>query len=211
MKRIVTLALCCMICVASYGKITLKKQQKKYLRGYYDEGGFDPDRLILGGNLGMNFFEKGYSAYISPTIGYSFGRFQLGLSAGYFFSHQKIDYLNGNNNLPEVLGYSSSDYNLSLFSRLALLGPLFLHAEPGYGFYKSLDSLTYETTTGKALEHSSRLNVPFVLLGGGFAFPIGERVSFVIYALYDVIQNKNSPYYGLPIIRGGFNVGSFGN
>src|SRR5215213_5752492 len=100
MKRLVSLVLCCLVFTTTYGKITLKNRQKNYFRGGYGEGGFDPDRLIFGGNLGMNFYEKGYSAFISPTIGYSFGRFQIGLSAGYFFTHQKVAYLNAINNLP---------------------------------------------------------------------------------------------------------------
>ncbi len=212
MKRIACILLCSLFSLAVMGKTTLKSTQKQFLRGYgYGEGGFDPDRLLLGGNLGMNFYDKGYSAFFSPTIGYGFGRFVLGLSAGYYFTHQKIDYLNGINNLPEVYPYSASDYNVSLFTRLGVLGPLFVQAEPGFGFYKSLDSMSYEMTTGKAVEHAHRGSVPFILVGGGFMFPIGDRVSFVIYGLYDVLQNQMSPYRGLPVIRGGFNVGNLSN
>ncbi|HMT34433.1 MAG TPA: hypothetical protein PKC41_01165 [Chitinophagaceae bacterium] len=209
MKTLSYFILCTLFFVQTNAKSKGLVQQKNYMRAYYDGGGFDPDNLILGGNLGMNFFKKGYTAYIAPTIGYSFGRFQLGVSAGYNFYHEKLAYINSISNLPEDYPYSASDYNVSLFTRLALLGPVFLHAEPGYGFYKVMDSVSYELTTGKLVEHTSRFSVPYVLVGGGFAFPIGERVSFVIYALYDVIQNKLSPYSGLPVIRGGFNVGSF--
>ncbi len=211
MKRIACLMVLCFMINNAFGKITLKNQQKNYLTRYYGERGFNPDNLLIGGSLGMNFFEKGYSAYIAPTVGYSFGRFQLGVSAGYNFYHTKIDYLNGINNLPEEYPYSSSQYDVSVFTRLAILGPLFIHAEPGISFYKVLDSMSYEFTTGKAVEHASRENAPYVLVGAGFSFPIGDRVSFIIYGLYDVIQNKMSPYYGLPVIRGGFNVGNFGN
>lgn len=213
MRRGVIGLVLCLFSFATFAKVGIGIQSKNYLRGYYSEGGFDPDRLIIGGNLGMNFFKKGYTGYISPIVGYSFGRFQLGLSAGYNFYHEKLPYTNALTNLPEEYAFSSSNYSLSLFSRLALLGPLFIHVEPGYEFYKVLDdpNFTYEFSTGKAIEHARRVSIPIALVGGGFGFPIGDRVSFVIYGLYDLIQNPLSPYYGLPIIRGGFNVGSFGN
>lgn len=213
MKQWSFLIILSLLCNQTFAKITIKNQQKKVFSRDYGEGGFDPDNLLIGGNLGMNFFEKGYTGYFAPTIGYSFGRFQLGISAGYNFYHEKLAYTNPKTNLPDEYAFSSSNYSLSLFTRLAILGPFFIHAEPGYEFYKVLEdpNFTFETTTGKAVEHASRVSVPIVLVGGGFAFPIGERVSFVIYGLYDAIQNPLSPYYGLPIIRGGFNVGSFGN
>ena len=193
MKTLSYFILCTLFFVQTNAKSKGHVQQKSYMRAYYDGGGFDPDNLILGGNLGMNFFKKGYTAYIAPTIGYSFGRFQLGVSAGYNFYHEKLAYINSISNLPEDYPYSASDYIVSLFTRLALFGPVFLHAEPGYGFYNVMDSVSYEFTTGKLVEHASRLGLHYVLVGGGFAFPIGERVSFVIYALCEVSQNKLSP------------------
>ena len=191
---------------------------KKYalnnkLNYYYNEGGFDPDRLLLGGSLGMNFFDKGkgYNLYINPTIGYLFGRFQLGISGGYNLYRTTIPYNNGINGLPEEYKFTSNNYSASLFTRFLLLGPLFVHVEPGYNFYKILDdpAFTYEQTTGLAVEHSSRISVPSALVGGGFVFALGDRISFIIYGLYDLIQDKRSPYFGLPIIQGGFNFGNF--
>lgn len=211
MKKYLMLILLISISFSSFAKKYQSTLQKKSLLGYYNDGGFDPDRLLIGGSLGMNFFKNGYSAFVYPTVGYSFGRFMIGISAGYNFYHEKIQYRNPVTNFQDQYPFSSSNYSLSLFTRLAILGPLFLHAEPGYNFYKINDSLEISQTTGKIIkEYNRRLNTPYILLGGGFQFPIGDRISFVIYALYDVLNNPLSPYYGYPIIRGGFNYGSFG-
>lgn len=210
MKTILQIMLLILVTTAASAKITLKEKAPAFLSAY-GEGGFDPDRLIFGGNLGMNFVKKGYQLFISPTFGYSFGRLQLGISANYSYLHQKLPYNNSVTGNSAVYVYQASNYNLSVFTRFALLGPLFLHAEPGYGFYKVLEDpdFTYDPGTGTLEEHSNRFKIPSVLVGAGFAFPIGERVAFVIYGLYDVIQDPMSPYYGLPVIRGGFNVGTF--
>lgn len=197
----------CTIFITSFGKIGLQAKPKPY----YGDGGFDPDRVILGGSLGMNFFKNGYSLFVFPNIGYSFGRLQLGISGGYNFYHEKIPYKNALTNFSEEYKYNASNYNVSIYSRLFLLGPLFIQAEPGFEFIKILEdpAFTADPSTGKAIEHNKRVSVPVVQAGAGFAFPIGDRIAFIIYGLYDVVQDKYSPYKNYPIIRGGFYYGNF--
>ena len=95
--------------------------------------------------------------------------------------------------------------------RLFIAGPLFLHAEPGLNFYKTLKNpdFVYDQTTGKLVEQTQRDIIPSLLTGAGFAIPLGGSAAFVIYGMYDVLQNPQSPYYGLPIIRGGFAFGMY--
>jgi hypothetical protein len=60
---------------------------------YGSQRGFDPERLILGGNMGMNFIKKGYSFYIAPTIGYRFtNRFHMGSNLSYLFYQENHFY-----------------------------------------------------------------------------------------------------------------------
>ena len=50
--------------------------------------------------------------------------------------------------------------------------------------------------------------MPFVLLGGGFVQRLGTNTSAYVEALFDVLQDDNSPYENWdPIIRVGIAVG----
>lgn len=179
---------------------------------YGSQRGFDPARLILGGNMGMNFLKKGYSFYVAPTIGYRFtNHFQMGSNLSYLFYQEKFTYTNSKYFNEETYRYRANHYSTSLFMRLFIAGPLFLHAEPGLNFYKTLKNpdFVYDLTTGKLVEQTQRDIIPSLLTGAGFAIPLGGSAAFVIYGMYDVLQNPQSPYYGLPIIRGGFAFGMY--
>lgn len=179
---------------------------------YGSQRGFDPERLILGGNMGMNFIKNGYSFYFAPTVGYRFtNRFHMGSNLSYLFYQEKFKYTNSKYFNEETYRYRAHQYSTSLFMRLFIAGPLFIHTEPGLNFYKTLKNpdFVYDQSTGKLVEQTQRDIIPSVLTGAGFAIPLGGSAAFVIYGMYDVLQNPQSPYYGLPIIRGGFAFGMF--
>ena len=180
---------------------------------YYGyQRGFEPERLILGGNMGMNFFKKGYSFYIAPTIGYRFtNRFHMGSNLSYLFYQEKFTYTNSKYVNEETYRYRANHYNTSLFMRLFIAGPMFVHLEPGLNFYKTFKNpdFIYDQSSGKLVEQTQREIIPSVLTGAGFAIPLGGSAAFVIYGMYDVLQHPQSPYFGLPIIRGGFAFGMY--
>ncbi len=50
--------------------------------------------------------------------------------------------------------------------------------------------------------------VPFLLLGGGYIFPVGPGVSLFVEALWDVLKDENSPYdSSSPFVKMGVGVG----
>lgn len=190
-------------------KISFKSTQSPYY-GY--QRGFEPERLILGGNMGMNFLKKGYSFYIAPTIGYRFtNRFHMGSNLSYLFYQEKFTYTNSKYFNEETYRYRANHYNTSLFMRLFIAGPMFVHLEPGLNFYKTFKNpdFIYDQSTGKLMEQTQREIIPSILTGAGFAIPLGGSAAFVIYGMYDVLQHPQSPYSGLPIIRGGFAFGMY--
>jgi hypothetical protein len=184
----------------------------KVTYNYYGRGGWDPERVMFGGNLGMNFVKRGYQFYISPIIGYRItDRFHMGFDLGYSYYQEKFDYTNSITLENETYRYIESSYNTDLFARLFLLRPIFLQVQPGVLFDKSFEepNFSYDRSTGKLVENTKRIMIPTGLVGAGFVIPFEETAALIIQGLYDVLQNPLSPYYGLPIIRGGFTIGLY--
>lgn len=221
MKQVIYCLLLCLVTLPAWARNGLQQHRLSNVSRYYyrEYTGFDPEKLIFGGNLGMDFIrnadsiykttEKGYSLYLTPTIGYRFGRVHAGLNGGYSFTHVNIKYVNFITKKDEHYKLNSSNYSISVFSRLFFLRNFFLHAEPEMNFFNQWEYRIDYFITGKREYKPTRIKVPSILTGIGFVLPIGENVGLVVQGLYDVLQNPNSPYSGLPVIRGGFNVGMY--
>jgi hypothetical protein len=123
----------------------------------------------------------------------------------YQYEQQKISAIN-NAGATQYYKYEASNYSTSLFLMYFILGRNFIRLEPGASYTK-VPTITFNPSTSKFAETSKRVIVPSVLVGLGHAFPIGENNIFVIRVMYDVLQDKNSPYSKLPFVRGGFNFG----
>ena len=73
---------------------------------------------------------------------------------------------------------------------------LFAHAE-----YEELNLEGYN----QYLNNYSRLWVPSFFIGGGYNQPIGQRGFLQLMILFEVLQDRNSPYYQRnPVVRIGF-------
>ena len=77
-----------------------------------------------------------------------------------------------------------SNYGISAFSRLRIAKRLYAHVEFSEMNYKIHNSV----------EDSKRQWIPFLYVGGGFSQPISKNTSINAQVLWDVLQNKNSPY-----------------
>jgi hypothetical protein len=146
------------------------------------------DKLYFGGYF--NFSLGSYSVLgVEPMVGYKLTpRLSLGAKFRY-------DYISDKRYARE---YNTHTYGASVFSRLVLVRQLYLHAEyAGYN-YELYDELG----------NSSRHWVPFFFLGAGFSQRIGTRTSLNAQVLFDVLQNKNSPYRNWePFYSVGIGVG----
>ena len=175
--------------------------------------GFDPQRLIFGGGLGLSFGDV-TAVSVAPVVGYRVTEnFAAGIGLGYQYLRVKDFYrlqdLNGQVNYYD---YKTSIYSASAWARYVLFTNFFVHAEYERNFMNFTDYQFDQNGSGSIEAYKLKYNSPALLLGGGFRQPISDNASFVVLALYDVIQDKYSPYRNqdnVPHIdlRFGFNVG----
>jgi len=176
-----------------------KQQQKK---------GFDISKLVFGGIAQVavgDITDLG----ISPIIGYRFTRkLTAGIGLGY-------EYVKANNGTPladpttgyvNFYPYKSSVFYPSIWARYTIWRNLFAQAEFQYDMM-TVKTYDYDQTVTTIIPVTYHANAPVMLLGVGFRQPITDRVSLVLVMMYDVIQDKNSPYYNTIGFFPGINVG----
>jgi hypothetical protein len=169
--------------------------------------GFDKDKLIFGGGIifgaGNGFLNVG----VTPAVGYRFtDRFSAGIGLGYRYFQEKIPYNNIKTGLPDIYKLKTSIYSASLWSRFIVWNNIFLHLEPEMNSLETF-SAGYDPTTREFVVDKDRIFVPSLLVGAGIRQPISDRVSLATSILYDVMQDKNSPYRNTIDIRLGILVG----
>lgn len=149
------------------------------------------ERSYVGGDVGLNFYNRNSYLNISPFYGYYLTN---NLSAGAGLKYQF--YSNGT-------GFRDHMYGGSLFSRYDIGQRFFLHAE-----IETVNTVNrFDPFAGN---YGERLWIPMGLLGAGYKYGLGNSFAQILL-LYDVIDNRNSPYrfqYFVPdfplIFRGGF-------
>lgn len=153
---------------------------------------------MVGGALGVAFGDYTF-VNISPMIGYRFTpKIAAGVNVNAQYSAGKTFDYNG-----DVL--SRNNYTMfggGLWGRVYPFEQFFIHAQPEYNF------ITAKTTLYDPREEfKDRYGAPSLLLGGGYSQPVGGNSAITLMILYDVLQDKNTPYLNRPIISGGVNIG----
>lgn len=220
MKTIFLFALCLGLTVATVAQETYTssgkplRNQKKVKKTQ----GFDRDRLIFGGGLGLGFSNVSTNLGVSPILGYSItDRWSGGIGLGYqYFSIR--DYWMVEN--PGVLGtYSYKPLRTNLFSgsvwtRYIVYDNIFAHAELEYNHMR-FKSYQTDYLSNQIVSKTNSLSAPSLLLGAGIRQPLADRASLIIMALYDVLNRPNdpdnpdrlNPYGNRIFFRGGFTIG----
>lgn len=155
------------------------------------------DRLYFGGDLGLNF--GNYTIVnVAPFAGYRVNKlWSIGSGIKYTYLSYRDPY--------SPWSYQSSIYGGSVFTRYLVGEQFLLHAE-----FESLNTEVWELFASE----SSRKWVPMGFVGAGFRQ--GSGGTYVqILALYDLIDDRFSPYKGqyllgpdIPlIVRGGIVIG----
>jgi len=131
-------------------------------------------KLYFGGGVGVTF--GSYTRIsISPLVGYPLNpKVSIGARGTY-------EYIHDTRFSPDL---SASNYGGSAFTRFRFHPLAYLHAEYSYMSYE------YQQAFGG----STRTWVPFLYLGGGVMKPLGPRTAAFVEVLFDVLQDKNSPY-----------------
>lgn len=179
-----------------------KKQEKK---------GFDPSRLIIGGGLGLAFGNV-TNISVSPIVGYRLTeRLAAGVGLGYQYVRIKDYWVITDLQTAQdrFYPYKASIYSASVWTRFVVWNNLFLHAEYEHNFmsFKEYDYDYNVSYPYPIVDKNVNYNAPSVLLGAGYRAPVSPRASFTVMALYDVLQDKYSPYQNSIFFRFGFNVG----
>jgi hypothetical protein len=159
---------------------------------------FDANRLILGGSLGLSFGDY-TNINVSPLVGYRISHlFAAGLAVNAQYGSERFRDGYGNT-------ISKDQYTIfggGVWGRVYPFEWLFVHVQPEYNFISAKTTL-YDSPKQTYTDH---YGVPSLLMGAGYVQPIGNRASFSITALYDVLQDSRSPYSGI-ILRIGANLG----
>lgn len=148
------------------------------------------ERIFTGGNIGLQFGNVTYID-VSPRVGYKLTeKAAAGIGATYIYINDKryksIGY-----------EYSTDIYGGRVFAQYQLLENILAYSE-----FEVLNAEVFDDITYKF----SRQNIPSFLAGGGYTSPIGAHSSFVILALWNLLESRYSIYQN-PIIRVGFNIG----
>lgn len=173
----------------------------------------DPSRFIVGGwfvfGMGNGFFNAG----LTPVFGYRItDNFSAGIGFGYQYFRIKENNLvitDPNTGAQEFRPLNANIYSPSVWTRYVIWNNIFAHVEYEHNIFNQTyydnDFTQYGTVPVVKVKES--INVPSLLVGGGLRQPISDRTSFIIMGLYDVLQEKNSPYRNTLAIRLGINVG----
>lgn len=151
------------------------------------------ERLLFGGEIGLSFGSITYIK-IAPVVGYRLtDRLLAGLGPIYIYENYKY------------YDWETSMYGGKLFTSFTIV------KGAGEGGFLSLGSIQLHVenevlNVEKYDFENERLWIDNLLLGGGLYQPLGGRAGISIYVLFDVTQNKYSPYYSNnPVFKFGFN------
>lgn len=153
------------------------------------------NNLRIGGSFGLQFGTYTY-VNVSPTIGYLMAKKRLELGGGPILIYQRYRYSSN-------YAVSFFVYGADVYAKGYLYKGLYLEAR-----FDPVNKPSY-------FDLNKRLWVHHLLLGAGYAAPIGKIGSFYISLLYNVLDNDESIYQGtfsdeLPLILNmgfGFGVG----
>lgn len=144
-------------------------------------------RLYYGGIVGATFGTV-TSVQLVPIVGY---RIMPRWSAGVGVNYQ---YFKDNRYRP---AYETNVYGGNVHSRVFIWENLFAHTEFEV---LNFDVPSQDLTTYRL----ERRSIPAWFVGAGYFLPIGQRSGMSITILYDLIQDRNSPYPGNYTMRIGF-------
>jgi hypothetical protein len=149
--------------------------------------GFDPSRLVFGGNLALSFGDYTF-INISPQVGYMFSpMFTAGAGINYINSSLKYEDINGNEVYKESYGYAG----MNLFGRFFPTNFLFAMVQPEMNY--SWGKVDFNDSSIPDTKLDSKW-VPTFLVGAGVVLGGGGRGGLMLSIQYDLAQDPRSPY-----------------
>lgn len=164
-----------------------------------EKKGFDPSRLVFGGNLSLSFGDYTF-INISPQVGYMFSNmFTAGAGINYINSSYKYKDYNGNQLYKESYGYAG----MNLFGRFYPTHFLFAMLQPEINYSWGKVDFNNSAQPDTKLEGKW---VPTLLVGAGLVLGgRGGRGGLMLSIQYDLAQDPRSPYGSNPFVGMGFS------
>ncbi len=175
-EKIITLLLCTAFVVTAGAQI--EKHRKL------------SDKVFFGGNIGLQFGTVTY-VELSPLAGYLITKNWL-VAAGPGYQYYR-------DNRYQNTVFETSLYGGRIMSRYLIMEQLFVEAE-----YEFLNCETKYFDRANLHSGKKRFWIHTPLAGFGYRQSLGESAVH-ISVLFDVLENKNSPYIN-PIVRVGFEL-----
>jgi hypothetical protein len=165
----------------------INMQQPTTVNDSSEKKGFDPSRLVFGGNLALSFGDYTF-INISPQVGYMFSpMFTAGAGVNYINSSLKYEDINGNEVYKESYGYAG----MSLFGRFFPTNFLFAMVQPEMNY--SWGKVDFNDSSMPDTKLDSKW-VPTFLVGAGVMVGSGGRGGLMLSIQYDLAQDPRSPY-----------------
>lgn len=158
--------------------------------------GFNPDRLVFGGNFSLSFGEFSF-INISPQVGYMFSNyFTAGAGLNYINSGIRYFNSNGSEAYREKFGYAG----MNLFARFFPTNFAFVMIQPEFNY--SWGKVRFPNNQPD-LKLSSAW-VPTLLVGLGANLGGQRGRGMLLSVQYDLAQDPRSPYGNQPFFTMGY-------
>lgn len=208
-KRSLALSVLCLLfasCALAQDVYTSSGRSSSAPSRQAKQEGFDLQRLIVGGGFNLGFADGLFSVGASPVVGYRItDNFAAGIGFGFLYYSFKDYYLFNVQGNDEYHPLRATLYYPSVWTRYIVYRDFFVQAEAEYDL-QQLSQYDLDVN-GYPQKVKTAYSSPALLLGAGLRQPVSDRASLVLMAMYDVIQDKYSPYKGRIDFRIGFNVG----
>ena len=162
------------------------------LQNKNERSGFDPSRLVYGGQVGFGFGSNDYWAvYLSPQLGYRLtDRITVGAGISYAYAQENFDFY-------YEYKRKQNQFGLNTYAEFYFLKRFFVSARPEV-FYQR-QTWRYFDEHGIQQKVAENNYIPAVVLG------IGVHFKPVILSLsYDIIQDSLTPYGDTVFLSIGF-------
>ena len=170
--------------------------------------GFDPSRMIFGGGFIFGIGSGYTNLGISPVVGYAItDKFSAGIGLGYQYLKADLGIQDPTGTIISTYKFKTSMYTGGVWARYLVFQNIFVHVQPEINSLEVMNSNPYFDANGNIQIDKKRTTVPSLLAGIGLRQPISDRVSILAMALYDVLQEPNSPYRNTIDLRIGVAVG----
>jgi len=149
-------------------------------------------RIVFGADIGLSFGSITYIK-LAPDVGYRFtNRLTMGLGPIYIYERYKH------------YNWETSIYGGKLFASFTVYNGS--QKENRFGIGDLMFHVENEIVNVEKFDDLERIWIDNVLVGAGLYQPLGGRVGVSIFILWDITQNRYSPYYlNNPIFKFSFN------